>query len=241
MPKRRELKVFISYAREDLDSARRLYSDLKAHGLRPWLDKEDLLPGDDWRRAVVAAIQKCDYFLALLSSNSVQKTGFVQRELREALSALDEKPDGTKYIIPARLDDCSPSHVRLTDLNWVDLFPSWEVGLNRVLLALNISAASELGARPKSRAGSRTRLTLDLSSETMNELRQLQELSGSATIRDVMNQALSVLAFVDREASAGHSFFVQREGKNIEIVLPVVQPRRARPSEFAELAVDSRE
>ena len=54
--KGQEDSVFISYAREDSDAARRLYNDLKSHGLNLWLDKECLLPGQDWRREIRKAL-----------------------------------------------------------------------------------------------------------------------------------------------------------------------------------------
>jgi hypothetical protein len=235
-------KVFISYAREDLDSARHLYLDLKANGFEPWLDKEDLLPGDEWRPAIVEAIRKCDYFLAMLSSNSVRKTGFVQKELREALSALDQVPEGKKFLIPVRLDECSPSHLRLKDLNWVDLFPSWESGLNRILLALK--ATDNL--KPKStskenRPESRVRLTMEFSPEAMRALKELQESSGAASMKDIMMQALTLLSFAVKEVSAGNQLVSIRGDKFVEIVMPILQPRKLKASEFAELAVDSRQ
>lgn len=37
--------VFISYAREDFDKAKRLYDDLRRVNLNPWLDKESLRGG----------------------------------------------------------------------------------------------------------------------------------------------------------------------------------------------------
>jgi len=43
-------RIFICYAREDELSARRLFNDLKKAGLDPWLDKESLLPGQEWRQ-----------------------------------------------------------------------------------------------------------------------------------------------------------------------------------------------
>ncbi len=52
-----EIKVFISYAREDYETAKRLYDDLKAvTGVTPWMDKIDLLPGHMWRVEVEKAI-----------------------------------------------------------------------------------------------------------------------------------------------------------------------------------------
>ncbi len=45
------------------------------------MDRKDILIGQNWQ----LAIQKSSYFLALLSSNSVSKAGYVQKELRMAL------------------------------------------------------------------------------------------------------------------------------------------------------------
>ncbi len=39
------VKVFISYAREDYETAKRLYDDLKKAGVSPWMDENDLISG----------------------------------------------------------------------------------------------------------------------------------------------------------------------------------------------------
>jgi len=76
------MQVFISYAREDYEIAERLYGDLgQRDGVRPWMDRKDILAGQNWR----LAIQKSSCFLALHSSDSVSKAGYVQKELRMAL------------------------------------------------------------------------------------------------------------------------------------------------------------
>lgn len=129
-------KVFISYAREDKDIARRLYQDFLAAGAAPWLDEECLLPGQRWKAAISAAIRESDFFVALLSVRSVSKRGYVQKELREALELLEQSPEGEIYVIPARLNECRPTHERLLELNWVDLFPDYKSGLRRLLLVV---------------------------------------------------------------------------------------------------------
>ena len=43
-----ETTVFISYAREDSEAAKRLYQELKNAGFIPWLDKESLIAGQNW-------------------------------------------------------------------------------------------------------------------------------------------------------------------------------------------------
>lgn len=131
--------IFISYARNDLDAAKRLYDDLVSGGLEPWLDIESILPGENWKLAIKKAIADSRYFLALLSKHSVTKQGYVQKEVREGLEILDTFPPNKIYLIPIRLDDCNPSYEQLNDLHWLDMFPSWEHGIRRLLDVLNPS------------------------------------------------------------------------------------------------------
>jgi len=42
---KKNIKVFISYASDNSDKARRLYNDLTEAGIDPWLDRESILPG----------------------------------------------------------------------------------------------------------------------------------------------------------------------------------------------------
>jgi formylglycine-generating enzyme required for sulfatase activity len=135
--------VFISYAREDLEDALKLYNDLKRAGANPWLDRESLLPGQRWEIEIRRAIRENRYFLAVLSSNSVSRRGYVHKEVAEALKILDEFPESEIFIIPARLDGCSPSHESLRDLHWVDMFPKWEDGLKKILLAIQVIPEDE--------------------------------------------------------------------------------------------------
>jgi hypothetical protein len=128
-----KIKVFISYAREDFEAAHRLYHDLRAAGLDPWLDKESIRPGEDWRLAIQRGVKESRFFLALLSSTSVAKRGTVQKEFKLALDTLDEFPEGEIFVIPLRLDECEPTYERLCNLQWADMFPDWQEGLRRIL------------------------------------------------------------------------------------------------------------
>jgi len=78
-------KIFLSYAREDMGMAKKLYHDLKRYGLDVWLDMKSLLPGDKWKDKIQNAIENSNYFIALLSRRSINKRGFVQKELKTAL------------------------------------------------------------------------------------------------------------------------------------------------------------
>ena len=129
-------KIFISYAREDQDTAIRLYHDLKEAGFNPWLDKECLLPGENWQLSIRNAIESSSKFILLMSTKSVTKTGFVNKEVRLALDFLDRHPESSTYFIPARIDDCTPPFSRIEELNRLDLFPSYKEGVARLVRSL---------------------------------------------------------------------------------------------------------
>ncbi|MBD3306138.1 TIR domain-containing protein, partial [candidate division KSB3 bacterium] len=116
-----KIKVFISYAREDRQHAEHLCDALKQAGVSPWIDYENLLPGQRWKVAINQALRESTYVIALLSSRSLSKRGYVQKELKKALDMLDEFSPEDIFLIPVRLDDCEPLDERLHDLHWVDL------------------------------------------------------------------------------------------------------------------------
>jgi hypothetical protein len=96
------------------------------------------LAGQPWEEAITKALQDSYVVIVCLSQNSVSKIGFVQKEIRIALDAADLRPDGTIFIVPARLEDCIvPS--RLSRWQWVDLFA--EDGYERLLKALKTASS----------------------------------------------------------------------------------------------------
>jgi hypothetical protein len=146
-------KVFIKYAREDAGAAKRLFNTLTEAGAEPWLDVESLLPGQHWESEIEKAIKQTDFVIALLSLKSLSKRGFVQKELRYALSLLDEIPEGDVFLIPARLDECRPEHKKLQEINWVDLFPAYEIGVDKLLRVIRPSRVVQTGALDSSFVG----------------------------------------------------------------------------------------
>lgn len=130
-----EAMVFLSYAREDQEDAKKIFNNLRKNGVSVWADFDDvsLPPGSKWEPAIKRAIRESRYFLAILSSNSVSKKGFVQKEIVIALEILDEFPEKDIFLIPVRLNECSPSHEKLKEIHWIDMFPSWEDGISKIL------------------------------------------------------------------------------------------------------------
>jgi hypothetical protein len=126
-------RVFIAYVIEDAVFADRLYKALSASGFYPWMDRRKLLPGQDWPRRIEDAIASSDFFIACFSANSVRKKGAFQAEIRYALDCANRSPLDDVFLIPARLDNCRvPARIQ-KETEYVDLFPDWEAGLDRIL------------------------------------------------------------------------------------------------------------
>ena len=136
---KRPLKVFLCHASGDKPAVEKYYDALINDGVDAWLDKKNLIPGQDWQLEIPKAVKSSDVVIVFLSSSSITKEGFVQKEIRIALDTADEKPDGTIFIIPARLEDCEAPE-RLSKFHWVDMFE--KDGYERVLDALRIRANS---------------------------------------------------------------------------------------------------
>lgn len=132
------LNVFLCHGSEDKPTFRTLYSDLLTCGVEPWLDEENFLPGPDWKYEIPKAVCESNIVIVCLSRTSVSKTGVVQKEIKYALDVVDEKPEGSIFLIPARLEECSLPD-RLSGRQWVDLFQ--ENGFERLLKSLQAYAS----------------------------------------------------------------------------------------------------
>ena len=119
---KRLLKVFLCHASQDKPVVRELAQRLFVEGwIDPWLDEKKLLPGQDWRLKIEEAVETSDIVIICLSSNSVGKEGFIQKEMRYAKEISLEKPDETIFLIPLRLDDCETPR-GLRSYQWGDYF-----------------------------------------------------------------------------------------------------------------------
>lgn len=77
----RRKSVFISYVQQDYATAQLLAQRLQDVGIDVWLDTE-LLPGEHWQDVVDRKLRKSDYFIALISSASLNSKHFRYEVLR---------------------------------------------------------------------------------------------------------------------------------------------------------------
>jgi len=136
----RKLRVFLCHASQDKPAVRELYKKLYAEDwIQPWLDEEELLPGQDWNLEIEKAVEASDAVIVCVSHVSVAKEGYVQKELRQVLDIALNKLDGAIFVIPVRLDECElPRSIR--DRQGLDFFPEdrRDSAMRKLLASLKI-------------------------------------------------------------------------------------------------------
>jgi hypothetical protein len=98
--------VFVSYAREDLDFARRLVEALKAKNISVWYDQGDLRLGDNILRSIEDGLEHSDFFLLLISPDYLNKQ-WTQFETGVALGRR-----GKSRILPIFLKHFKPQETK---------------------------------------------------------------------------------------------------------------------------------
>jgi hypothetical protein len=140
-----KLIPFLSYAKSNRFIVREFAARLKSTGwIDPWYDEEDILPGQLWQDSVVDAVRHSHAVIIFLSRVAVASEGFFQKELTLALDTAAEKPEGTIFIIPMRLNDCDVPD-RLRQYQYVDYFggePRKEIVYTSLIASLRRRAES---------------------------------------------------------------------------------------------------
>lgn len=136
------LKVFLCHSSSDKLTVKKLFSQLKAeNGIDPWLDEEKLLPGENWDFEIRKAVKESHVVIVMLSNGSINKEGYIQKEIRFALDIANEKPEGTIFIVPVKIEKCDVPD-SLSHWQWLNYY---EEGAYEKLLRSLKKRAQNLG------------------------------------------------------------------------------------------------
>jgi tetratricopeptide (TPR) repeat protein len=143
-------RVFLSYAKEDLDIVWKVYDGMKKRGLDVWFDKKDLKPGS-WKPQIEKAINRSRFFVICISEAALRKTGdeetgFQDEELNKAYNIAEKVSDNTFTIVPVRLADCDRGDTRLSIFQQYDLFNDFEKELDDLAVDLGGHSLSDVNA-----------------------------------------------------------------------------------------------
>lgn len=118
--------VFVSYAREDLEQARRVVAALEGAGIDVWFDEQRLTGGADWDRTIQECIRRCSLFVPMISrhTESVAESYF-HYEWKLAVQRAQRMARTRPFIVPLGVDDTPAEAPNVPDefrqLQWVRL------------------------------------------------------------------------------------------------------------------------
>jgi len=137
---RQAAHVFVSYVRENQEQVDQLCEELTKHGVKVWLDRNDIKPGMRWKDAVREAIRSGSFFIACFSQEYRSRgRTYMNEELALAIEELRLRSINRIWFIPVLLSQCDvPARSigggeTLLDIEWVTLYGNWEAGIKRIL------------------------------------------------------------------------------------------------------------
>ena len=108
--------VFLSYASQDAEAAKRICEALRAAGIEVWFDQSELVGGDQWDAKIRGQVKSCALFVPIISvATQARPEGYFRLEwhLAEQRSLLIAK--GRPFIVPVSVDATSDRDALVPD------------------------------------------------------------------------------------------------------------------------------
>ena len=98
--------VFLSYASQDAEAAKKIAEALRAAGVEVWFDVEGGLEhGDEWDQKIRKQIKECVLFIPVISANTqVREEGYFRLEWDLAAERTRTIASGVPFILPIVID-----------------------------------------------------------------------------------------------------------------------------------------
>ena len=209
-------EAFISYSRKDKEFVQRIFDSLKATGIDPWMDADDIPPASKWKQEVLVAIQYCHNFVYAISPDSIVSEP-CNMELDYALSL-------NKRIIPIVCRLAPNVRESVGELNCI-FFEDFNSGLEQLLEILD----SPLGQTYGDRLDSQIRITDKLGQRTFPLYRNKYLVGRNPTAE--FSEA-GILNIGDAAVSRCHCTLQRRDGRWLIIDGLIRFNERGKPVEY---------
>jgi tetratricopeptide (TPR) repeat protein len=108
--------VFLSYASQDAEAAKRICDALRAAGIEVWFDQSELRGGDAWDASIRRQIKTCALFIALISASTRARTeGYFRLEWKLAIDRSHLMATERAFLLPVVIDDGGDSDTTVPD------------------------------------------------------------------------------------------------------------------------------
>src|SRR5690242_8246173 len=118
--------IFLSYASQDAEPARRICDALRAMGIEVWFDQSALRGGDAWDASIRRQIKNCALFVPIISVNTQARVeGYFRREWNLAAGRTLDMADDQAFLLPVVIDATLDASARVPekfrDVQWTHL------------------------------------------------------------------------------------------------------------------------
>ena len=97
--------VFLSYASQDAEAARRICEELRTAGIEVWFDQSELVGGDAWDQKIRKQILECALFMPVISTNTQSRAeGYFRLEWRLADQRTHLMGKSKAFLLPVCTD-----------------------------------------------------------------------------------------------------------------------------------------
>jgi hypothetical protein len=108
--------IFLSYASQDAEAARRIHDALRAAGLEVWFDRSELRGGDAWDASIRRQIKECALFVPIISAHTQSRTeGYFRLEWRLAEQRSHLMAKGRPFLVPVVIDGTAETGAHVPD------------------------------------------------------------------------------------------------------------------------------
>ena len=118
--------VFLSYASQDAEAARRICDALRQMSVEVWFDQSALRGGDAWDASIRRQIKDCALFVPIISANTQARAeGYFRREWNLAAGRTLDIADDQAFLLPVVIDATLDASARVPekfrDVQWSHL------------------------------------------------------------------------------------------------------------------------
>ena len=108
--------VFLSYASQDAEAARRIANALRAAGVEVWFDQSELVGGDAWDAKIRKQIKDCALLIPIISANTnARAEGYFRLEWKLAVDRSHLMADDAAFLFPIIIGDVADATARVPE------------------------------------------------------------------------------------------------------------------------------
>jgi tetratricopeptide (TPR) repeat protein len=108
--------VFLSYASQDAEAAKRICEALRGAGVEVWFDQSELRGGDAWDQKIRRQIKDCALFVPIISANTQSRPeGYFRLEWKLAVDRSHLLADDHPFLFPVVIDDTPDATARVPE------------------------------------------------------------------------------------------------------------------------------